>query len=202
MLSAEGLTAEAARRALRGTLVHEAATGRLRSSRGHAVREERLVELALALAQLATRFAGFAPAGGLGLSELEVNPMVVAEDGRVVALDGLARLHRPKPLLPSRPVAELRRLLVPQSALVVGASAEGMNPGRIILRNLVAGRGRARASGSGPSTRRPARSTAAARSRRSPTCPSPRTSRSSRSRPTAARTRSSRRSSRSAARAR
>ncbi len=63
--------------------------------------------------------------------------MVVAEDGRVVALDGLARLHRPKPLLPSRPVAELRRLLVPQSAVVVGASAEGMNPGRIILRNLV-----------------------------------------------------------------
>ena len=96
---------------------------------------ERLVELALALAQLATGFAGFAPAGGLGLSELEANPMVVAEDGRVVALDGLARLHRPKPLLPSRPVAELRRLLVPQSALVVGASAEGMNPGRIILRN-------------------------------------------------------------------
>ena len=144
MLSAEGLTAETARRALRATLVHEAATGRLRSSRGHAVGEERLVELALALAQLANRFAGFAPADGLGLSELEANPMVVAEDGRVVALDGLARLHRPKPLLPSRPVAELRRLLVPQSALVVGASAEGMNPGRIILRNLVAGGGVAR----------------------------------------------------------
>ena len=67
--------------------------------------------------------------------------MVVAEDGRVVALDGLARLHRPEPLLPPRPVAELRRLLVPQSAVVVGASAEGMNPGRIILRNLVEGGG-------------------------------------------------------------
>ena len=141
MLSAEGLTAAAARRALRGTLVHDAVTGRLRSSRGQAVTEERLVELALALAQLATRFAGFAPPDGLGLSELEVNPMVVAEDGRVVALDGLARLHRPPPLLPARPVAELRRLLVPQSAVVVGASAEGMNPGRIILRNLVEGGG-------------------------------------------------------------
>jgi acyl-CoA synthetase (NDP forming) len=141
MLSAEGLTADAARRALRGTLVHEAATGRLRSSRGHAVPEERLVELALALAQLATRLAGFAPPDGLGLSELEANPMVVAEDGRVVALDGLARLHRPEPLLPPRPLAELRRLLVPHSAVVVGASAEGMNPGRIILRNLVEGGG-------------------------------------------------------------
>jgi len=141
MLSAEGLTPGATREALRGTLVHEAATGRLRSSRGHGVDEERLVELALSLARLAASFAGFAPPEGLGLSELEVNPMVVADDGRVVALDGLARLHRPRPLLPARPIAELRRLLVPQSAVVVGASAEGMNPGRIILRNLVEGGG-------------------------------------------------------------
>jgi acyl-CoA synthetase (NDP forming) len=66
---------------------------------------------------------------------------VAAEDGRLVALDGLARLHRPKPLLPPRPVAELRRLLTPASAVVVGASAEGLNPGRIILRNLVEGGG-------------------------------------------------------------
>jgi acyl-CoA synthetase (NDP forming) len=141
MLSADGLTADAARAALRGTLVHDAATGRLRSSRGAGVGEEPLVALALALASLAAGCAGFAPPGGLGLSELEVNPMVVADDGRIVALDGLARLHRPRPLPPARPIAELRRLLVPQSAVVVGASAEGMNPGRIILRNLVEGGG-------------------------------------------------------------
>jgi acyl-CoA synthetase (NDP forming) len=141
MLPAEGLTADAAGAALRATLVHDAVTGRLRSSRGLGVGEQTLVELALALARLAARWAGFAPPGGLGLSELEVNPAVVAEDGRVVALDGLARLHRPRPLPPARPVAELRRLLVPQSAVVVGASAEGTNPGRIILRNLVEGGG-------------------------------------------------------------
>lgn len=141
MMAARGLTPERAARALRGTLVHGAFTGRLRTSRGAGVPEERLAELAVALGRLAEAWAGFAPPCGLGLAELEVNPMVAAEDGRLVALDGLARLHRPAPLLPERPVGELRRLLTPRSAVVVGASAEGMNPGRIILRNLVEGGG-------------------------------------------------------------
>jgi acyl-CoA synthetase (NDP forming) len=141
MLAARGLTEDDALRALRGTLLHSALTGRLRTSRGAGVPEERLAELAVSLARLAERWARFEPPEGLGLAELEVNPVVAAEDGRLVALDGLARLHRPEPLPPARPVAELRRLLTPASAVVVGASAEGMNPGRIILRNLVEGGG-------------------------------------------------------------
>jgi acyl-CoA synthetase (NDP forming) len=141
MLAARGLTESDALRALRGTLVHAALTGRLRTSRGAGLSEERLAGLAVALARLAERWAGFEPPDGLGLAELEVNPVVASEDGRLVALDGLARLHRPKPLPPPRAVAELRRLLTPASAVVVGASAEGMNPGRIILRNLVEGGG-------------------------------------------------------------
>jgi acyl-CoA synthetase (NDP forming) len=141
MIAAPGLTPEAAAAALRGTLAHEALTGHLRSSRGAAVREERLVEVVVALARLAERWAGFEPPNGLGLGELEVNPLVAAEDGRMVAIDGLARLHRPEPLPPPRPVAGLRRLLEPRSAVVIGASADGVNPGRIILRNLVEGGG-------------------------------------------------------------
>jgi acyl-CoA synthetase (NDP forming) len=141
MLAASDLTADAALEALRATLPYDALTGRLRSSRGAAVPEERLVELVLALARLAERWAGFDPPRGLGLSELEVNPLVASEDARLVALDGLARLHRPEPLPPPRPVAELGRLLVPRSAVVIGASAEAMNPGRTILRNLVEGGG-------------------------------------------------------------
>jgi acyl-CoA synthetase (NDP forming) len=141
MFHAAGLTAEDALRGLRGTLVHAALTGRLRSSRGEGTGEEQLAELVLALARLAERWAGFEPPDGQGLSELELNPVVLAEDGRLVALDGLARRHRPTPLPPSRPVAELRRLLTPRSAVVIGASAEGANPGRLILRNLVAGGG-------------------------------------------------------------
>jgi acyl-CoA synthetase (NDP forming) len=141
MLAAQGLTAKGALKALRGTLVHAALTGRLRTSRGAGLPEERLSELALSLARLAERWAGFDPPDGLGLAELEANPVVAAEDGRLVALDGLARLHRPRRLPPARPVAELRRLLTPGSAVVVGVSAEGLNPGRIILRNLVEGGG-------------------------------------------------------------
>ena len=141
MLAARGLTAADALNALRRTLVYQAVTGRLRGSRGAGVAEERLAGLVLGFARLAERWAGFAPPDGLGLAELEVNPVVPADDGRLVALDGLARLHRPKPLLPARPIAELRRLLTPRSAVVVGASAEGMNPGRVILRNLVEGGG-------------------------------------------------------------
>jgi acyl-CoA synthetase (NDP forming) len=140
-MAAHGLTVARALRALRGTLVHAALTGRLRSSRGAGLPEERLAELAVALAGLAESWAGFEPPEGLGLAELEVNPLVAAEDGRLVALDGLARLFRPKPPAPPRPVAELRRLLTPGSAVVVGASAEGPNPGRVILRNLVEGGG-------------------------------------------------------------
>jgi acyl-CoA synthetase (NDP forming) len=142
MIEAAGLNGVAALRRLRETLVGAALSGRLRSSRSAGgVSETKLAALLTALAGFAEVWAGFEPPLGLGLSELEVNPFVVADDGRIVALDGLARLHRPKPLPPARPVAELRKLLRPSSAVVVGASAEGMNPGRIILRNLAEGGG-------------------------------------------------------------
>ncbi|MCL4821714.1 MAG: acetate--CoA ligase family protein [Vicinamibacteria bacterium] len=139
---AEGLEAEAVAERLRQTLFHGFLTGRMRSARdGESVTEAALVELVLGLADLARRYASLAPAGGAGLAELEVNPVVLARDGRLVALDGLARIHRPRPLAPARPRDGLARLLRPQSAVVIGASAEGSNVGRIILRNLLAGGG-------------------------------------------------------------
>jgi acyl-CoA synthetase (NDP forming) len=141
VLAAAGLTEAKATDALRRTIVHAALTGSLRSRRGAGLAEERLSGLAVALARLAARYAGFAPEGGLGLAELEVNPFVVSDQGRLIALDGLARLHRPAPLAAPRPIERLRHLLRPKSALVVGASAEGTNVGRVILRNLVEGGG-------------------------------------------------------------
>ena len=141
MFAAHGLQAEDVRRGLRPTLVYRALTGRLRSVPGAEADDHALVQLVLALARLAERWAGFDPPEGHGLAELELNPVVAAEDGRLVALDGLARTHRPQPLPPPRPVGELKRLLAPRSAVVVGASAESDNPGRLILRNLVAGGG-------------------------------------------------------------
>jgi acyl-CoA synthetase (NDP forming) len=144
MRAAAGLDETEALRMLRATLVVAAFSGRLRSSRGAGEPEGKLAALVTSLARLAEVWAGFEPTFGLGLRELEVNPFVAAEDGRILALDGFARLHRPAPLPPPRPVGELRRLLQPSSALVIGASAEGINPGRIILRNLAEGGGVAR----------------------------------------------------------
>ena len=71
------------------------------------------------------------------VSELEVNPLVLA-GGRLVALDALVRFTQepPRPA-PPRPLERLGRLLAPRSVAVMGVS-EKMNPGRIILRNLLA----------------------------------------------------------------
>ena len=136
-----GLTEEAARLMIRGTLVHQALCMGLRSAPRQVIPEETLTRLLLRLSALAEAFAGLAPAGGLGLSELEVNPFVAAEDGRIVALDALARLHRPALPAAPRPVDRMRSLLVPEDAVVIGVSAESVNVGRIILRNLLQGGG-------------------------------------------------------------
>ena len=142
MRSARELDLDGALAMVRGTVVHAALCGGLRSASRAAIAEEALARLVLSLGALADIFAGFEPPGGLGLGELEVNPFVVsADDGRITALDGLARVHRPSPLPPARPVVNLRKLLTPGSAVVIGASAEGLNPGRVILRNLVDGGG-------------------------------------------------------------
>lgn len=70
------------------------------------------------------------------LEEFEINPLVVS-DGRLVALDALAKLApwREDPPAP-RPIARIRTLLEPRTIAVMGVS-ERMNPGRIILRNVL-----------------------------------------------------------------
>ncbi|HEY6868039.1 MAG TPA: acetate--CoA ligase family protein [Candidatus Eisenbacteria bacterium] len=71
------------------------------------------------------------------LAEFEVNPLVV-EGGTLVALDAVATFTRGTEALPAaRPLGKLRHLLEPDSVAVAGVS-ERVNPGRIILRNLLA----------------------------------------------------------------
>jgi len=71
------------------------------------------------------------------IAEFEVNPLV-ASGGRLVALDALAVLGRaPEPPGPSRPLEKIARLLHPASIAVVGVSETSINPGRIILRNIL-----------------------------------------------------------------
>jgi acyl-CoA synthetase (NDP forming) len=91
-----------------------------------------------AFADVVARFRGFArdfvPEP---VAEFEVNPLVVS-GGRLVALDARIRLTAvPEREPPPRPPEKIARLLAPRSIAVVGAS-ERMNPGHIILRNILA----------------------------------------------------------------
>jgi acyl-CoA synthetase (NDP forming) len=70
------------------------------------------------------------------IAECEINPLVVS-DGRLQALDILVKLGDGRcPVVPPRPVWKLKRLLEPRSAAIIGVS-ERLNPGRIILDNLL-----------------------------------------------------------------
>lgn len=72
------------------------------------------------------------------LLEFEINPLVMI-GGFPVALDALARLgHGPVAQAPPRPLEKIRHLLEPRSVAVVGVSEKQLNPGRVILRNLLA----------------------------------------------------------------
>jgi acyl-CoA synthetase (NDP forming) len=70
------------------------------------------------------------------VTECEINPLAVTPGG-LVALDVLVRLGTgAAPAVEPRPLEKLPRLLTPRSVAIVGVS-EQMNPGRIILRNLL-----------------------------------------------------------------
>ncbi|MCX6539510.1 MAG: acetate--CoA ligase family protein [Acidobacteria bacterium] len=74
------------------------------------------------------------------IAECEVNPFVLASDGRLTALDVLVTLRDPDQRLgtaaPPRPLAKLKYLLEPRSAAIMGVS-ERLNPGHIIVNNLI-----------------------------------------------------------------
>jgi acyl-CoA synthetase (NDP forming) len=70
------------------------------------------------------------------IAELEINPLVVSE-GRLVALDVLGTFSDAPVTVPApRPLEKIRRLLEPRSIAIAGVS-EKMNPGRIILQNVL-----------------------------------------------------------------
>jgi len=91
----------------------------------------------VALADVVWRLLALAAlADGKGLVEFEANPLVVSA-GRLVALDALGRTDVALPAPPApRPLARVRNLLEPRSIAVMGVS-EKLNPGRIILQNVL-----------------------------------------------------------------
>jgi acyl-CoA synthetase (NDP forming) len=79
---------------------------------------------------LASRFAPDS------IVECEINPLVIT-GGTLLALDILVKLGTgARPARPARPLGKLRHLLEPKSAAIIGVS-EKINPGRIILNNLI-----------------------------------------------------------------
>jgi acyl-CoA synthetase (NDP forming) len=94
-------------------------------------------ELAMAVLSLASLGQVYAPDGASGwtIEEIEINPAVTVE-GRLVALDGIGLISRTRWPEADRPLAKIIPLLEPRSAVVMGVSARGVNPGRIILDNL------------------------------------------------------------------
>lgn len=94
---------------------------------------ERFVDVVMAAAALAVATAP--DRSGPVLEELEINPLV-ASGGELVALDGVGLVSQATWEEVNRPLSKISPLLEPQSAVVMGVSSKGANPGRIILDNL------------------------------------------------------------------
>jgi acyl-CoA synthetase (NDP forming) len=107
----------------------------------HATAPLSLSAVAERLEALARILAPLSPGNESGLptvEEVEVNPVILTRDGRWVAADGKARFSDRRVAVTRRPLEKIEKLLAPRSAVVFGASANEINPGRIILRNLKA----------------------------------------------------------------
>lgn len=134
ILPARGLDQAAVERAL---LAHPRLSLLVAPSRLYPEPPLAVAELAAAAVALAALGEAAGPAGDAPwtLEELEINP-AVAGPGGLTALDGVARASRRKWPRRRRPLERVRALLDPRSAVVLGVSAKGHNPGRIILDNL------------------------------------------------------------------
>jgi acyl-CoA synthetase (NDP forming) len=75
--------------------------------------------------------------GEVALEELELNPVLVDPAGRLVPVDGLARLTTATAAPSPRPVQKLAKLFKPKTVAVAGVSSKNVNMGRVILRNLL-----------------------------------------------------------------
>ncbi len=95
---------------------------------------DNLVAWVMALAEIGT-YVGPRGESEFTLEEIEINP-AVAHQGKLVALDGVGLISRRKWSGEIRPVVKIHPLLSPRSAMVLGVSAKGANPGRVILDNL------------------------------------------------------------------
>ncbi len=139
-------TRDTVRKSLEGSVVYGLVSAGLRNTKP-SIQGEELVDALMKFLEASEALAAS------GVSEFEVNPMVISKGSasRLVALDCLVKLKdfaslglsSSRDAMPrnvaqdSRPVKNIRRILEPESAAIIGVSEKGMNNGRIILRNLI-----------------------------------------------------------------
>jgi len=76
------------------------------------------------------------------IREIDINPLLVAPEGQVAAVDALIVLGQAKPEAPPRPPVEpsaVREMFYPESVALVGVSAQFRKWGQQIFANLVVG---------------------------------------------------------------
>ena len=117
------------RETLDGKAITPLVTGRARGQRVRLAADD-----LLDLVERMLRFAS--DAVPMGLADFEINPLALTDQGPV-ALDALVKITEPPAeAVATRPLDKLVHLLEPRSVAIVGVS-EKMNPGRIILDNLI-----------------------------------------------------------------
>ncbi len=119
------------------TLSYQRLSGRMRGSR-RLVTDAILEECFAAFIEVANHFSVNNPESRFHIQELEVNPFSVV-GAHLAPLDGFCSFAPSTTGAEARPIAKIGRLLEPRSAAIIGVSSKGMNMGRIILRNIVAG---------------------------------------------------------------
>ncbi len=102
------------------------------------VSDDQLIECFGSFIEMANYYSPSHSDAPFVIDELEINPFAFT-DYRMVPLDGICRFSSPNTLPAPRPVHKIDNLLHPQTIAIIGVSAENINFGRIILRNMIGG---------------------------------------------------------------
>ncbi|HSG28393.1 MAG TPA: acetate--CoA ligase family protein, partial [Candidatus Krumholzibacterium sp.] len=123
---------------LADTFFYPVVTGGTRITRSPMVAPEALTSFLKKMAMLGSVFSGRPEEDPVMIEELEINPVQITGEGRLVALDALLKVSTGPAAKPPAPDDCIESMLDPSSVLVIGASAGRNNMGRIILGNLLA----------------------------------------------------------------
>jgi acyl-CoA synthetase (NDP forming) len=130
--------AEGTLAALEHTLFYPIITGKTRIYSKPLIQPDRLIEVIGLLGALGRSFSPLSDSP-VTVDEIEINPLQITADGRVVPLDAFMRISASKVRSLHPPQKGIRKLLEPETVLIIGASANKINTGRIILRNILKG---------------------------------------------------------------